>query len=85
MTDLDVNEVRQVYEIRTLLEVDALRRAFPALTPFSLQRAEAILDQLDSTHESAKWRELDEEFHALLYEQAQRNQLVEMINGYGDR
>jgi len=79
VTTLTPAEIAEIYEIRSLLEVDLLRRAFPALTPPILQQAEAILQQLDGAQESSAWSELDQAFHATLYEPAQRPRFLELV------
>jgi DNA-binding GntR family transcriptional regulator len=76
---LDSSDILEIYEIRVLLESDALRRACPALTPEIIQRAEAILDQLDVVQESSAWSALDEAFHTTLYTPVQRPRLLDLI------
>jgi DNA-binding GntR family transcriptional regulator len=76
---LDPSDILEIYEIRVLLESDALRRACSALTPDIIQRAEAILNQLDATQESSTWGALDEAFHTTLYTPVQRPRLLDLI------
>lgn len=77
---LSRDDVQEIYEIRALLEPAVLRHAFGELTPRVLQRAGDILNRLDDEHDSEVWRELDEDFHTLLYERANRPRYVDTIN-----
>ena len=80
ITRLEADEIREIYEIRTLLEGQALRRAVPALTPAILDQAEALLNRLDIASDSVTFRELDEAFHTTLYTPAQRPRLLDLID-----
>ncbi len=80
ITRLERAEIEEIYEIRTLLECEALRRAFPALTPSILLKAEELLDQLDTVQDGQGFRELDEAFHAILYAPANRPKLLDLID-----
>ncbi len=80
ITRLEADEIREIYEIRTLLEGEALRRAVPALTPAILDQAKALLNQLDTAPDSVTFRELDEAFHTILYTPAQRPRLLDLID-----
>ncbi|MDX1523459.1 MAG: GntR family transcriptional regulator [Anaerolineae bacterium] len=77
---LDPAEIQEIYDIRILLEGDALRRAFPALTPTLLDRAQDLLDQLDTVEDRLDFRALDEAFHTTLYTPAQRPRLLTLID-----
>lgn len=77
---LDAGAAQEIYDIRLLLEVDALRRAWTTLTPAILDHAEQLLDQMDREEASVTWRNLDEKFHRLLYAPSQRARLLDLIN-----
>ncbi|KYC38949.1 hypothetical protein WA1_33655 [Scytonema hofmannii PCC 7110] len=79
VADLNPKEILEVYEIRILLEVDALRRALPKLSPLILDRAEAILEQMEREANPVQWSELDDTFHTALYLPAERPKLLELI------
>jgi DNA-binding GntR family transcriptional regulator len=72
-------DIQEIYDIRTLLESEALRRAWPALTPTRLKQAAGLLDQLDREPESGAWSRLDEAFHMTLYEPAESPRLLDLI------
>lgn len=76
---LEASDILEIYEIRVLLESDALRRACPALTPDIIRQAEVILDQLDTAQEISAWGALDEAFHTTLYTPVGRPRLLDLI------
>ncbi|KAB8143726.1 GntR family transcriptional regulator [Chloroflexia bacterium SDU3-3] len=71
--------IRELYEIRALLECEALRLALPNHIPYDMRQAEQRVALLDEAEDSATWSQLDEELHAILYQPAQRPQLLELI------
>jgi len=64
---LTADEIQEIYDIRILLECDALRRAMPALTPVILVEAEALLSQMALAESGQHFGQLDEAFHSVLY------------------
>ncbi|MEM7130594.1 MAG: GntR family transcriptional regulator [Chloroflexota bacterium] len=77
---LSADEIQEIYDIRILLESDALRRAVPVLTPAILAEAETLLSQLAEARDGGEFGRIDEAFHAKLYIPAQRPRLLELIN-----
>jgi DNA-binding GntR family transcriptional regulator len=74
------DEIRETYEIRVLLEVEALRLAFRRHDAISLAKAERWLREFELETEPARLGEIDREFHAALYAPAKKWQLFELIN-----
>lgn len=77
---LSPDEIQEIYDIRILLEGDALRRAIPALTPAILAEAESLLTQLSQAQDGREFGKIDEAFHAKLYIPANRPRLLDLIN-----
>lgn len=77
---LSDSEIAEIYDIRILLEGDALRRAVPRLTPTILTQAEDLLVQLTQAQDGQSFGKLDATFHATLYAPAQRPRLLALIN-----
>lgn len=75
------DEIREIYEIRALLETAAIRRAAPRLSADDLARARAILDEAERVNDGAVWGALDVEFHQTIYFLDDRPRLEEMIAG----
>ena len=76
---LTIEEVREVYELRILLECDCLGQAIPNMAPDDHKRIEHTLlkSNLDALGDC--WAEGDWLFHATLYEPAGRKRQIEMI------
>ncbi len=74
-------EIREIYDIRVMLESAAVRRATPRLGRAELERAGEILDEAERVQDAAAWGALDVEFHQLVYHLDDRPRLGEMIAG----
>lgn len=72
-------EIREIYEIRALLESGAIRRAAPILPEESLVKAATVLDLAERSVDGATWGNLDMEFHTLVYHLDERPRLQELI------
>ena len=79
VSSLSTAEIREIYEIRAMLETGAIRRAVFSLTPESLTRAASILDLAEQTDDGATWGSLDMEFHSLVYHLDDRPRFQELI------
>src|SRR5579862_9030383 len=64
---MDAAEIGEIYAIRELLEVEALRLALPKLTARQLGEAGTVLDQIDAEPDVARWGTLNRAFHLALY------------------
>lgn len=74
-------EIREIYEIRVILETAAIRAAAPRLTPVQLEQAHVILLKSERATDGATWGALDVQFHQLIYDLDDRPRLGEMIAG----
>lgn len=81
VTALTPGEITEIYQIRSILETAALRRAVAHLSPAELARAGQILDQAERTTDGAEWGSLDVEFHRTIYDLDDRPRLKELIEG----
>lgn len=80
VSELSATELQESIEIRVALETMAIRLAIPHLTDEVLERAERVLDEVDSDPEAAeRWGHYNWEFHSALYETANRPRLLYMI------
>ena len=73
-------EILETYEIRILLELEALRLAIPHHNSQTLSKAERWLREFDVETEPSRLGEVDREFHAALYAPAKKEKLFELIN-----
>jgi DNA-binding GntR family transcriptional regulator len=76
---LTADEVEEIFDLRVLLETDALRHAVPRHTPRSLRQLEALQRDLDAEDEPAQWLAGDTAFHASLYAPSGRRRTLEAI------
>ena len=78
---LSPGEIREIYEIRAILETAAVRRAATRLTADDLDRAERMLDLAEADQDGAAWGSHDVDFHQLIYDLDQRPQMKDLIEG----
>jgi DNA-binding GntR family transcriptional regulator len=78
---LTPEEIREIYEIRAILETDAVRRATSRLSQATLDQAERILDAAEAATDGAAWGSHDVDFHQLIYDLDGRPRLHELIEG----
>lgn len=84
VSDLSIDEVVELLEIRIALECHALRLAIPAMGDIDLDDATKILRSYDKEPEPEKWGEFNWRFHQALYAPCNRPRLLAMIEAnYG--
>ena len=91
VTSISVEEIRELFDLRALLEGEILGHAVPKMTPADLDAARGILAALETAYrdrDSARWGALNSDFHRSLYRPAERVQslgLIAQINVQTDR
>lgn len=67
VSGVDLDELRDLYRLRRLLEVDAVRRAFPDYTPGFLDGARRIYDELlglaAPSQDDSRWWSVHKRYH----------------------
>jgi DNA-binding GntR family transcriptional regulator len=81
VSSLTSAEIREIYEIRAILETAAVRRAAPQLTAEQLDHAERILAAAESAEDGAAWGSHDVDVHQLIYDLEARPRMHELIGG----
>jgi len=81
VTALSPAEIREIYEIRAIVETAAVRQATPRLTADELVRAGDILARAEKEGDGAVWGTLDVEFHLLVYDLDDRPRFRDLIEG----
>jgi DNA-binding GntR family transcriptional regulator len=76
---LTVADVGEIFDLRVLLEIDALGHAVERHTPRSLRQLEAVQRELDAEDDVALWLAADGAFHDALYAPSGRRRTLEMI------
>ena len=84
VSDLSIDEVIELLEIRIALECHALRLAIPAMGDIDLDDAKEILRSYDEEPDPEKWGAFNWRFHKALYAPCYRPRLLAMIEAnYG--
>lgn len=71
---------KEIYEIRTVLEEHALRKAMTAMTPERLVRLEQLATELNSVENGEEFLQRRGEFYQELYDMKRQPRLVAVIN-----
>jgi DNA-binding GntR family transcriptional regulator len=75
------DEIREIYEIRVILETAAVRRAAARLDGAALDEAARILGAAEAAVDDAAWGTHDVDFHRIIYDLDGRPHLRELIDG----
>jgi DNA-binding GntR family transcriptional regulator len=76
---MDRAEISEIYAVRELLEVEALRLSCPNLTEETLNAAGSVLDRMDAEASVAHWGTLNRSFHLKLYSACGNARLLGLI------
>lgn len=77
-----LSDVGEIYELRALLEVEALRLSLPTLTGAAFTTAEGTLDEIDGEADISRWGALNLRFHLALYSGCGRKRLLDLIEAH---
>jgi DNA-binding GntR family transcriptional regulator len=81
VADFGLGDVREVAEMRAVLEVLALRHAIPNLTPALIDEAEAATLAGDQAADVKSWELANRRFHRLITAPCNMPRLMETIDG----
>lgn len=81
VTQLSLEELREIYEIRLVLEALACRLAAPNMDEGRIARLDTLLKAMDDARSRSEWLDYNSEFHVTIYEAANRPRLLAMIDG----
>ena len=79
-----VDDVRESYEIRGALEALAVEKAIPRLTDELIAELQDQLDGMKNEEDEARWVEMNNRFHLLLYQASEMPRLCSMIESLRD-
>lgn len=85
VTRISEPELAQMFEVRVLLEVQAIRLAVPNMSEATFAEAERICAAFLGEDDVGRWSELNWQLHACLYEPAQRPFLLNLIRSIHDK
>jgi DNA-binding GntR family transcriptional regulator len=78
VSQLDADQVREIYDLRILLEGDLLVRSIKRMKDDDIRAIENVMLRAERQARGQAWSELDDEFHAALYEPAARPRQLAM-------
>jgi DNA-binding GntR family transcriptional regulator len=84
VTTIPTEQVQELFELRALLEGDALAYAIPRMTDQDIVEARSLLDDLEASYgrgDMASWGRLNWAFHRRLYAPAGRAQTLAVLQG----
>ena len=84
VSELDEDDLREVYQIRQRIEPLALEVAMPLLTDEIIDRCEALHEAMSAAPDSAEWVNLNRQFHMTIYEASNHKRLVAMVGSLQD-
>ena len=82
VTKLSVEELKELYLLRRLLETEATRRAVPRVDEELTEHLEALIAEMDELADAGKllsYAEVNRDFHLLLFERAGMPRLYRLI------
>ncbi|RFB83195.1 GntR family transcriptional regulator [Rhizobium leguminosarum bv. trifolii] len=85
VTSVSEPEIAQIFEVRAILESNAIKLSIPHMTERTFETALAYCDAFAEETDVARWSELNWRFHSCLYEDARRPFLVNTIRSVNDR
>jgi DNA-binding GntR family transcriptional regulator len=81
---LDVDEVRELYELRIVLEPIHVRRVFDRVTDEQIDVADGLRQRMQDTDDIDDWAELNRQFHAALTAVDSTSRLAKILAGLRD-
>lgn len=91
VTKHSLSQIGEIFDLRSLIEVDLFRRAIPVMTEADFSRCTKILEQMEASYledDVGKWGTLNHAYHSALYGAAGREltkELLDRINLQSDR
>lgn len=82
--EIDLAELREIYEIRTALEQIAVRQAATNITDDLLDEAAELIKEMDGTDEPAVWVQRNWEFHQVVEQGSGAKRLLNVIKSVQD-
>lgn len=79
-----LREVEEIYDLRGLLEPEAVRRATVNLTEEDLAELTALQEAMDAEQDAVRWTELNRTFHRQIVSAAGSDRLIETLHRLED-
>lgn len=85
---ISMSDIREIFELREVLETWALRKGVPSFTEEDLRRGEELADEAQAAVEAellVEFSRLNNEFHRFLCSKANNARLLSMLDSFGDQ
>lgn len=79
--ELSLSELKEIHELRVLLEPEALRRAWPYVTDDVIDKVAGLHEQMQSAQAPSEWVELNSGFHNTILDLAPSPRLLLILDG----
>lgn len=83
-TELNADQVDELFELRAMLEADLLANSLPNISDEKLEEATQLLKRLDKAlgkeNAANTWSELNSDYHNCLYSGSNRPQTQDLVN-----
>ena len=84
VTELSSQELDDIYEIRRLLEPQAMRQAVPNITDKTIATLRKLHERMEAEPQSAEFVDLNRTFHMAIYEAGASSRMVQIIRALED-
>lgn len=81
---LTVAEVREIYELRMVLEPLLLRKAASEMDGQAREHAERLYERMETETDASRWAELNREFHSTIFAAAEDTRLGRIVASLRD-
>jgi len=82
--EINLTEMKEIYDLRGLLEPYAIARATSVISVESLDHAARVLDEMESCDDVSRTSELNRDFHAILVDSVGSERLSSMLKSLRD-
>ncbi len=82
---LSLDRIIEIYDLRALLEGYVIERAVPNIDAALLKKLNALEKEMRAVSDHARWLELNARFHEMLYEPAEAELTLELIDQLRNR
>jgi DNA-binding GntR family transcriptional regulator len=79
VSELSPDELNEVYLVRMILEGTAARLAAPRMDAERIAVLEVLIQELESTEDPDQWLAINNQFHATIYQAANRPRMLSII------
>ena len=76
--ELTAEELAELYDLRTLLEPEILRKAWPHLTDEIVEEVATLNARMDASETVAEWSTLNTQFHARIFDLCDSPRLLQL-------